>query len=50
VLARGTIQRSGGPELALELESTGYAAFGVDEPAAAPAELDAGDPFADPLA
>ena len=47
VLARGTIQRSGGPELALELESTGYAAFGVDEPAAAPPAAD--DPFADPL-
>ena len=47
VLARGTIQRSGGPELALELESTGYAAFGVDEPAAAPAAE--ADPFADPL-
>jgi Fe-S cluster assembly ATP-binding protein len=47
VLARGTIQRSGGPELALELESTGYAAFGADEPAAAP-PADA-DPFADPL-
>ncbi len=49
VLARGTIQRSGGPELALELESTGYAAFGIDEPAVAPPTLDA-DPFADPLA
>jgi Fe-S cluster assembly ATP-binding protein len=47
VLARGTIQRSGGPELALELESTGYAAFGIDEPAVAPAT---DDPFADPLA
>ena len=49
VLARGTIQRSGGPELALELESTGYAAFGADEPAAAPAPA-GDDPFADPLA
>ncbi len=27
VLAQGRIQRSGGPELALELESTGYASF-----------------------
>lgn len=56
VLARGAIQRSGGPELALELESTGYAAFGEaavdgDAPGASgnghrlPA-----DPFADPLA
>ena len=48
VLARGTIQRSGGPELAIELESTGYAAFGIDEPAVAPPAAD--DPFADPLA
>ena len=58
VLARGTIQRSGGPDLALELETTGYAAFGGDEPAEAPAPGrmkgladDAfADPFADPLA
>jgi Fe-S cluster assembly ATP-binding protein len=49
VLVRGAIQRSGGPELALELETTGYATFGVDEPAAAPASAEA-DPFADPLA
>lgn len=33
VLARGSIQRSGGPELALELETTGYAAFGGEESA-----------------
>jgi len=52
VLARGVIQRSGGPELATELESTGYAAFGVDEPVevAPPAPPAAADPFADPLA
>ncbi len=52
VLARGVIQTSGGPELALELETTGYAAFGEDEPAAAPAKgrTMAEDPFADPLA
>lgn len=55
VLARGAIQRSGGPELALELESTGYAAFGEDPPEASgnghrpPADPFA-DPFADPLA
>jgi len=53
VLARGTIQRSGGPELALELEETGYAGFvDEEEDAAAPASqrpvID--DPFADPLA
>ena len=50
VLVRGTIVRSGGPDLALELESTGYATFGVDEPAAAPSAAAAADPFADPLA
>jgi Fe-S cluster assembly ATP-binding protein len=33
VLARGRIQLTGGPELADELESTGYAAYGTDEPA-----------------
>ena len=46
VLAGGVIQRSGGPELAVELETTGYAEFAADEPEA-PA---AGDPFADPFA
>ncbi len=30
VLAQGRIQREGGPELALELEENGYAAFGGD--------------------
>jgi Fe-S cluster assembly ATP-binding protein len=51
VLARGVIQRSGGPELATELESTGYAAFGEDVPAAVPTNGPASDdPFADPLA
>jgi Fe-S cluster assembly ATP-binding protein len=54
VLARGTIQRSGGADLALELETTGYAAFGIDEPVGEPKSgrmkglVD--DPFADPLA
>ena len=33
VLVRGTIQRSGGADLATELESTGYAAFDEDQPA-----------------
>jgi Fe-S cluster assembly ATP-binding protein len=51
VLAGGVIVRSGGPELALELETTGYGAFATDEPPAARRE--AGDrltdPFADPL-
>jgi Fe-S cluster assembly ATP-binding protein len=49
VLARGVIQRSGGPELAEELETTGYAGFAED--AAEPAGgQKPGDPFADPLA
>ena len=34
VLARGVIQMTGGAELATELESTGYAAFGEDRPVA----------------
>jgi Fe-S cluster assembly ATP-binding protein len=51
VLVRGSIQLSGGPELALELESTGYAAFGeTDTDAAATNGTAAEDPFADPLA
>lgn len=33
VLAYGRIQRSGGKELALELEEKGYAEFGVNEAA-----------------
>jgi Fe-S cluster assembly ATP-binding protein len=49
VLWGGVIQRTGGPELALELETTGYAGFaGAPE---APADgASNGDPFADPLA
>ncbi|HEX6475741.1 MAG TPA: Fe-S cluster assembly ATPase SufC [Acidimicrobiales bacterium] len=35
VMVRGSIVRSGGPELAEELEQTGYAPYGVDEPGAA---------------
>ena len=46
VLSRGRIMASGGPELADELERTGYAGYAeVAEPAAA-----ATDPFADPFA
>lgn len=48
VLARGVIQRSGGPDLALELETTGYAEFADDDEA--PAAPKAADPFADPFA
>jgi Fe-S cluster assembly ATP-binding protein len=44
VLSGGRIVKSGGPELADELESTGYAPYGVKDEATAP------DPFADPLA
>src|SRR5688572_14947861 len=45
VLSGGRIARTGGPELADELEVTGYAPYGGTEPAARP-----DDPFADPLA
>jgi hypothetical protein len=38
------IERSGGPELAEELERTGYAVEDGDAPG------DAGDPFAEPFA
>jgi len=52
VLAGGRIAATGGPELAEELERTGYAAYGAsdDEAESAPASAppDA-DPFADPL-
>lgn len=53
VLARGRIQATGGPELAAQLERTGYAAYGEPDSAAAAHQrggsvLD--DPFADPLA
>ena len=54
VLVKGRIVATGGPELADELEHTGYAGFtvGDDEPEE-PARTVAGppaDPFADPLA
>src|SRR5207237_1069543 len=45
VLARGRIATTGGPELAEELERTGYAGY-TEEPAASAA---AADPFADPF-
>jgi Fe-S cluster assembly ATP-binding protein len=35
VMSAGRIARSGGPELALELEKSGYAEFGGDEATAA---------------
>ncbi len=50
VLVKGRIVTSGGPELAEELERTGYAAYGEDEAADGdgPGRLP-DDPFADPL-
>lgn len=53
VLSKGRIVASGGPELADQLESSGYAAWAEDvEPPATPAVKGGGeqDPFADPLA
>jgi Fe-S cluster assembly ATP-binding protein len=47
VLAGGRIAATGGPDLAEELETTGYAGY-VTEPE--PAEVTALDPFADPFA
>ncbi len=49
ILARGRIQATGGPELAAQLEETGYAEWGADEIAAGRGDPLA-DPFADPLA
>ena len=46
VLAHGLIQKSGGPELAAELEDTGYAEW-ADQPDEVAVALP--DPFADPL-
>jgi Fe-S cluster assembly ATP-binding protein len=53
VLSGGRIVATGGPELAEELERTGYAAYGEHEEDRAPtATVDPriSDPFADPLA
>ncbi|MEZ5379962.1 MAG: Fe-S cluster assembly ATPase SufC [Acidimicrobiales bacterium] len=49
VLAKGQILASGGPELADELEETGYAGY-AEEPVAAGGPALADDPFADPFA
>jgi Fe-S cluster assembly ATP-binding protein len=49
VLVKGHIRASGGPELAAELERTGYAEFSGDESAQDSPSLDLGDPFADPF-
>ena len=55
VLSRGRFVRTGGPELAEELERTGYAAYADEEDADAAAQPERArpeieDPFADPLA
>jgi Fe-S cluster assembly ATP-binding protein len=47
ILARGAIQATGGPELAEQLERTGYAEWSEDELALPAAGA---DPFADPFA
>ena len=50
VLSSGRIAATGGPELAEQLEETGYAAYGDDEGApAGDAAPELADPFADPL-
>ena len=48
IFANGRIKASGGPELASELERTGYAAW-ADAEAEATATVE-DDPFADPFA
>src|SRR3954468_5599913 len=48
VLSQGRIVDTGGPELAVQLEETGYATYGDRDPGSTPE--DPGDPFADPLA
>ena len=50
VLSRGRIAATGGPELAADLEDTGYAAYAEDALPGAPASPAEADPFADPLA
>ena len=52
VLWRGRIVESGGPELADDLETTGYARWtgAAEEAASARVALEAGDPDADPFA
>ena len=49
ILARGEIVKTGGPELADELELDGYAAY-LPASEAEPAPAAAADPFADPFA
>jgi Fe-S cluster assembly ATP-binding protein len=49
VLSRGRVVAAGGPELAEELERTGYAAYAEDDEEPPPRSSTT-DPFADPLA
>jgi Fe-S cluster assembly ATP-binding protein len=49
VLSRGRIVRTGGPELADELERTGYAGYGEGDEAGGETTPAVADPFADPL-
>src|SRR5205807_9229948 len=49
VLVKGHIRKSGGPELAAELERTGYAEFADVEESQNALELESRDPFADPF-
>jgi len=49
VLSKGRIVKTGGPELAAELERTGYAAYGPAEEQTGSKPM-AQDPFADPFA
>lgn len=52
MFSRGRIVATGGPELADELERTGYTAFDPDpdHDGAPPAATPPADPFADPFA
>ena len=49
VLVKGHIRKSGGPELAAELERNGYAEFADAEESQNTPKLESGDPFADPF-
>jgi Fe-S cluster assembly ATP-binding protein len=49
VLRRGRLVATGGPELADELERTGYAGYEDEDSGEAEAPSVASDPFADPL-
>jgi Fe-S cluster assembly ATP-binding protein len=50
ILVRGEIRESGGPELADQLEQSGYAAYGEESEEAPRGGGSADDPFADPFA